>query len=402
MKASILILLVFCVTESFAIRYEFGQNVTISQPINEDLYVGGGNVIINAPIRGDLIAAGGTVTVNDSVTNDILLAGGTVILNGYVGDDIRCAGGTIQVLKRVKGDLVIAGGTVTLERGSIVAGSLLATGGTTALRGQVDRNAEVTFGTLTFTGTVGGDIICRGDKATLNGQVGGTSRLAANTLSVGPLARFEGDVRYWNESGEVAFGQSINGHKTIFDNSLALESQRGRGPFATTASVLTTLWYLGMALLMIYLIQYIFSGTLYKAGITATVNTLPAVGAGFLFLIAVPAAAALAFATLIGVPVGLVLTFAYILVMLLAPVITALVAANALMYRAAQPAWSTTRMVFTAFGMFILLQVLLMVPFLGWLLLLISVSLAFGAVLLNIRWHRPGHSAEQPTLAATA
>jgi len=382
MKATTLFFWLLGLTNAFALHYEFGQNVTISQPVNGNLYVTGGTIIINAPIRGDLIALGGTITINDSVTNDVLLAGGTVVLNGYVGDDIRCAGGSIQLLRSVAGDAVLAGGTLTIDRNSNIGGGLLSVGGTTTLNGQVGQEAMIAFGNLRFEGTVNGDLTCRGGDATLNGRANGRSVLTVDELVIGPKAHFGLDVRYWNRMGTVAFGNSVQGHKVLFDSSLAPDNGRNGSQFA----ILGVLWYLGMALLMIFLIQYLFSRSMKEAGQLAATNTLQSGLIGLLFFIVVPVIAVAAYVSVIGVAIGIILTFGYIAAMLLAPVITAVVLANMLQPHQVNRSWNTGRLVFTALGVFIGLQVIWIVPIIGWLLLTLFISVAFGAILLTIQW----------------
>ena len=88
--------------QAFSFRLEYGNNVVITRPVYEDLYISAGSVTINAPVFGDLICTGGTVNINDSVSDDIIVAGGTVTFNGYVGDDVRCAGGRLYVQKKYR------------------------------------------------------------------------------------------------------------------------------------------------------------------------------------------------------------------------------------------------------------------------------------------------------------
>lgn len=57
------------ITEALA-QLKSGNNVIISDEIDQDLYVAGRTVTVNAPVHGDLIAAGGTVTVTDTITQD--------------------------------------------------------------------------------------------------------------------------------------------------------------------------------------------------------------------------------------------------------------------------------------------------------------------------------------------
>jgi cytoskeletal protein CcmA (bactofilin family) len=373
---------------AFAFRIEYGNNVIISQPVYEDLYLAGGNITINAPIHGDLIIAGGTIIINDTITNDILLAGGNVTFNGFVGDDIRCAGGNIHISKNVVGDVVIAGGEVTIDE-RVMIGGLIASGGNITIDGNVMGEVKGAFGNLILTGSVEKDIDCRGGKITINGTVSGKSVLAARNIFIERNAVFNGDVRYWNKQGSLDFKQSLRTGKAIYDPSLRIRT--GQWYYLGAATVIGLLWYLGMALLMILLVQYLFSATMKKAANTVFDDTLKSLGYGFLFFIAVPIAAVIAFVTVIGVPVGLLLTFSYVALILLATVITSVVAASWFNNRNNYK-WGYWRMAFAAFGIFILLKLVSLAPFVGWLISILSACIAFGSILLNINWKRPQKS----------
>jgi hypothetical protein len=367
-----------------AFRIEYGNNVIIRQPVFEDLYIAGGSITINAPIHGDLIIAGGTIIINDTVTNDILLAGGNVTFNGFVGDDIRCAGGNIHISKNVVGDVVVAGGEVTIDE-TVMIGGLIASGGNITIDGNVTGEVKGAFGNLILNGSVVKDIDCRGGKITINGIIGGKSVLAARNIIIERNAVFNGDVRYWNKQGSLNFKQSLKTGKATYDPSLRIRT--GQWYYLGATSVLGLFWYLGMALLMILIIQYLFSSVMKKAANTVFDDTLKSLGYGFLFFIAVPIAAVIAFVTVIGVPVGLLLTFSYVALILLATVITSVVAANWFNNRNNYK-WNYWRMVFAAFGIFILFKMIFILPFAGWLITIVLVCIAFGSILLNINWKR--------------
>jgi hypothetical protein len=362
----------------------YGNNVVISQPVYEDLYVAGGNITINASIHGDLIIAGGTVIINDTITNDILLAGGNVTFNGFVGDDIRCAGGNIHISKNVIGDVVIAGGEVAIDKG-VTIGGLITAGGNITIDGDVNGEIKGGFGNLMLNGNVAKDIDCRGGKITVNGTVGGKSILAARDIVIGNNAAFNGDVRYWNKTGTVDFKQSLKNGKATYDPSLRIKS--GRWYYMGSATILGLLWYLGMALVMILIIQYLFSATMKKAADTFFNSTLKSLGLGFLYFIVVPVAAIVAMVTIIGLPAGLLLLFGYFILILLAISITSVVMANWFNNRNNYK-WNFWRMAFAAFGIFIVLRLTSMIPFAGWLILIVTVCIAFGAILLNVNWKR--------------
>ncbi|MDN3654231.1 hypothetical protein QWZ08_01260 [Ferruginibacter paludis] len=367
-----------------AFRIEFGNNTTISQPVHDDLYIAGGTVTINAPIYGDLIIAGGTIIINDTVTNDILLAGGNVTFNGFAGDDIRCAGGNIRISKNVTGDVVLAGGSVIIDRG-ITIGGLLATGGKAAMDGNVNGELRGAFGELTLNGNIMKGLNCTVDKLTINGNVAGNAVLAARDIVIGNAANFNGDVRYWNKAGSLDFKQSVKNGKATYDPSLRI--QNSEWYYLGAASVLGLLWYLGMALLMIMIVQYLFAATIRKAADTIFASSIKSLGYGFLFFIATPVAAVIAFLTIVGVPVGLLLFFVYITLLLLATVIISVVGANWFNNRNNHQ-WSYWRLVFAAFGLFIILKIVQAAPFVGWLLIFVMACISFGGILLNLNWKR--------------
>lgn len=365
-----------------AFRVEYGNNIVITQPVFENLYIAGGNVTINAPVHGDLIIAGGTIVINDTVFKDILLAGGRAFLNGFVGDDIRCAGGEIHVSKNVTGDVVVAGGRVFIDKG-VTIGSLLASGGSIIMDGNVNGEVKGAFGELLINGNISKDVDCRGGKITINGRIDGQSVLAAREIIIGDDAVFENDIRYWNRKGKLDFKQNIKNGNAIYDPSLRIRN--GEWYYLGAATLLGLLWYLGMVFLMILIIQYLFANTLKKAGDTVFNKSLKSLGFGFLFIIGLPVAAVVSFITLIGVPVGFLLVFFYILLILLSSAITSIVAANWVNNRNNYD-WNFWHIAFAAFGIFIVLKLLSSAPLVGWLAMILLTSISFGAILLSVNW----------------
>ena len=371
--------------QAWSFRIVYGNNVVISQPVHDDLYVTGGSITIDAPVYGDLVCAGGTININDSVSNDIIVAGGTVTFDGYVGDDIRCAGGQLFVQKSIGGDLVIAGGRVTVSRDVVIGGGLLIGSGDITINGTINNSIKAGFGSMVFNGRAEKDIDVRGGDLEMNGTVMGKSVIAAGKIIIGNNALFKNDVRYWSSRGRLDFGQSIKNWKATYDASLKIETSHWY--YLGGASFFAFLWYIGMALLMIAFIQYLFNTTIQKAADTVFNSTLKSLGFGFLFFIAVPVAAVIAFITIIGVPLGLMLVFNYIILILLATVITSVVAAHWLNNRFNYD-WGYWRIVFVALGAFITLKLVALLPFLGWLIVMLAVCMAFGAILQNINWKR--------------
>ncbi len=363
-----------------------GDNVVIDEPVDYDLYVAGGVVTINAPVRGDLIVAGGTVIVNDTVTQDILAAGGNVSLNGFVADDIRCAGGTIELNGSVRGDFLVTGGEIKVSNNAIVFGNILGSGGEVTIDGNVKGNIRSASGAFTLNGTAEKELEAKGDKIVINGQVVGRTVMAANTIELGTDAQFDGKVSYWNKSGSLDFGNSLRGGNAVYDSSLEIDS--GKWHYLGFVSFVMALWYLGTALVMILLIQYLFSMTLRNAAKTVRDTSLKSLGLGFLFLVGAPIAIVIVFITVIGIPVSILLLVAYITLLLLATVIVALLISNWINNTFYQSSWGNGRIVLAAFGIFIFLKLASLTPVIGPLIMLLLVCMAFGGILLNVKWRR--------------
>ncbi len=364
---------------------ELDKDIIITQAVYENVYSAGNNLTINAPIHADLIIGGSTININDTIDNDILLAGGNVIFNGYVGGDVRCAGGTFHIKKDIKGDLVITGGTVIIDKDVNIGGNILVSGGELTLNGTAKGSIRGALGKFTLNGTVDKNLNCQGGNIIINGTVIGKSVLSAADITIGNEAKILDDVRYWTPKGTLDFKQALKNGKATFDETLKIDT--GRWYYIGFASFLAVIWYLGMAVLMIFLTQYFFSNTMKKASDNVFTESIGSLGYGFLFALGVPAVMIVLFITIIGIPIALILLFAYIAIMALGTVITAVVATNWLnTYNKSN--WTITQMVLVAMGVFIVLKLLSLTFVFGPLIMSIAALIAFGAILKTINWRK--------------
>jgi cytoskeletal protein CcmA (bactofilin family) len=364
---------------------KYGNTVTIGAPVYEDLYAAGSRITVNAPIHGDMLAAGAYITINDSISNDIQIAGGEVTVNGYAGDDIRGVAGRLYIQRQVAGDLVITGGNVLIARTAVITGNVIISGGSLTMDGSVKGNVKAAGGTVRINGTVEKALDCRGEDIAVNGLVKGPAVLAAQTIDIGDRAAFMNGVRYWKKRGTIDFGSSIRGGKAVIDKTLEMEAPRWH--YLGFASFMVFVWYLGPVFVFILLIQYLFGSTMQKAGSALTHHVARSVGYGLLFLIIVPLCVIAAFFSVIGVPLGILLTIGYIILILMGATITAVVLANWINSGYAKK-WKMWRLVWTALAIFVILKLISLTPVVGWLVMLLAVCLAFGAIITSIRWQK--------------
>lgn len=365
----------------FALRFESGDNIRISQPVNEDIYVFGGTIYIDAPVNGDIWCAGGTVTVNDTVTGDFVAAGGNVFLRGVVLDDVRCAGGTLTISGNIAGDLLIAGGTITIDPAAVIGGSMVVSGGEITVDGTVRGMFKSAAGKVTFNGTVEKDFEFNGGDLYLNGTINGASVLVAHQIDVGGKAALYGNVRYWTERGEVIFGSALrSGAAADFDTSLRTRFERPDFKYLGFASFMAVLWYLMASFILIWLGQWLFGRVFRNAAGTAQAEPVRSLGYGFLYFAVVPVAIVVLFITVVGIPVGLIVLLFYGMLFALANIITALVGAHWIDTRRSFN-WRPIQIMLVALGLLVILKLLVAIPFLGWIIKVSAVFIAFGAML---------------------
>lgn len=380
-----MLLLLTIVNSTKAFRLQSGSNVVISKPVFENLYVTGGTVTINAPVYGDLVVAGGNITINDTVKNDLLLAGGTVVINGYVGDDIRSVGGRVYIGKGVGGELIVSGGKIETGTESFVTRGIVLAGGDMLINGRIKGNITAFGGTIALYGVAEKAVDIRGGEIVINGIVFGESILAAQNIMIGTNASLNNNVRYWNRKGALDFGRSLKNGNAVYDASLKVNT--GDWYLLGFAGIVGLTWYLGTALLMIGIVQYLFSLNMRKAANTVFYTPGKSFGYGLLFFVGTPVSMILLMVTVIGIPVAFILLFAYITLILLSTVITSVVASNWINNRY-QHNWNYKHLALTAFGLFILLKIVSSTPFFGPVVMLTLVCISFGAILLNINWKR--------------
>ncbi len=367
---------------AYGIRIEYGDNILIDKPVYEDLYLFGNNITVNAPVYGDIVCAGGTIFFMDTIDQDLLVAGGKVTINGYVSDDIRCIGGELLLNNTINGDLIIGGGKITINKSATIAGALIMTGGDMVFEGQVNENARIYAGQCLFNGRAARDFEFKGESLKFNGIVDGKSIISAQTLVLGELAVFNNQVRYYVSGAKVNFDKALKNGSADFDASLKFNEDKWY--FLGGVSIFTLIWYIGVAILLILILQYVFGRQISIAAHGINDSVWKSLGAGLLFIIGIPVLVILTMVTIIGVPLGLIVGINYLVIILIASIISSLVYGHWLAHRI-NVEITYKNLVLISMGVFIFIKLISITKGIGWLLNLILISIAFGSILLHIR-----------------
>ncbi len=331
-----------------------GETISVdaSQVLTGDFYGLAGIVTISGEAREDAYVAGGTVTVNAPVAGDLTVAGGSVQVHGVVGDDVRVVGGDVTIAESVKGDVVMVGGLLTILSTATVEGDVIFLGGEAVLEGNVN-----------------GSVHGKAERARINGKVGGDITITTGTLlTLGDNADVEGGITYESRNDLVRAQDARVGGDIRKVGMLPV----AEGNLLRT--YLTGVIILAFAVFSVYFIaRSRFTSLVHAAVENPGLSGL--VGLGILFM--TPFTASVFLVSIIGSLLGAVILAAYLLVVMLAVVLSG--AVLGFLARRALLKKSEITLGGTLFGT-ALFAALGLVPYVGGLLVLASVSVTLGAL----------------------
>ena len=367
-------------------QFKSGEDVTISTPQSDDVYLAGKDISIDAMVRGDVVAAGSYITINDSIAQDLIVTGGEIIVKGYVADDIRMAGGKLTIDSEVGDDVIVAGGELTITKDAVIKGNLISVGGKARIKGVIIGMLKAQAGELKMDGIVEGDAMLRAEELAINGKIYGTSEIAAKELEIGENARFYKDVTYWTEDGEIDFENSLVNATAKLDETLMGEQGEIPWKFFGIAAFGFWIFYVLSAFLVILLLNYFFKPLFVEAVSYIKEDLLRSFGYGLIYLFGLPLLIAFTFMLIIGIPISLFLLSFYLFSVLFGHLVGALLLTYYLEKRNGRP-WGYWRSSFIAIGLAIVIRLLTFIPFLGFLIAFLVMALAYGLLAYTL-WQR--------------
>lgn len=326
---------------------------------HHNLYTAGGNVSVNSVITGDLVAAGGMVSVDGSVEDDAMVAGGTLYLNGSIGGNARVAGGNVTVASPIAGDLVIAGGNVTLSEKASIGGDLVIGGGNVIVNAPVRGSVRASGGNITINSRVEREV-----KVT-----------ATQKMTFGPRAEVLGAVSY-RAPREAVIDQAARLSAVEFN-------QLEKRDFGRHFAAILTIGFL------IKLLAWIIAGLLLmkirKQAVHAIVESVEKtpwrnLGYGLVSFIIIPIVLLLVFVTVVGYYAGIIASLWYVLMLVVANLVSSIVAGALILRWLNRPGESAPAWQVVVIGV-VALSVVKFIPILGWIVCGILLLMVLGAIM---------------------
>jgi hypothetical protein len=164
-----------------AATFHSDENVTLTEPTQDDIFVSGKAIQITAPVNGELFAAGKTVTISSPAKRSVLAGGDTVSIEGS-GYNVFVAGNSIILKGTIEHDVYAFGQSLTLDGNTHIKGSLHFSGGDLILKGKIDGNIDFSAAKAEIDATIGGNV--KADASTLvfsDAIIGGNLTYTADT-----------------------------------------------------------------------------------------------------------------------------------------------------------------------------------------------------------------------------
>lgn len=299
----------------------------------------GDQVHVDSPIEDDIFATGGTIDINAPV-DGVVIVGGNININAPVNGDVFVAGGQISVNSDVKGKIVVAGGKIDIKGN---AKNVVIAGGNVNIHSTViiGRDAVISGGSVNNAGRVNGNLTVRAEKFQNTGSAGSVDFIKSES------------------------SQSFQGAISIF-------------------RILITLGFLILGIILLKLFPVQFS----KVEEEIRESTLLKTVFGFVLIIIAAVVIILAAVTVIGLPVAVIMAMLFIIALMLSTIFVSFPVGKKILDQFKFKISDTWIFVVG----FIILSILFRIPYVGWLIQIVAISLGFGGVYFALRGIRKGKS----------
>jgi cytoskeletal protein CcmA (bactofilin family) len=359
-----ILLALFNFDTCFATEFKAGGNLSFSDTltIHDDLIIAGNEIISDGNIEGDLISASSRLVQNGMVEGNLMACAKDLDISGQVNNSVRIFAQSIKINGKINRNLIAFCSTLNIKPDAEIGGDVTAFCGEFTLDGKIGKGLRGSVGTLIISGIVNGDVSVKADEITLM-----------------PTAKILGDFKYKSKNqAKIESGAQVTG-QTLWTKELKKE-KKAKSIFTAKSLIIETLFLLALMITGIVL-TLIFKKKAYQAKRAVTAAFLKSLGWGLVFIICIPIAIIFLIVTILGIPIAIISLFAYAVLIYIAkiPVATAL---GEKIIKALGKQGEPSLIPSMLLG-FIILTVLLNIPYLEWLIYFVVLFTGFGAILTS-------------------
>lgn len=341
--------------------------------VDGNFYAIGGMVEIQGTVNSDLIILGGQATIKGLIKGDILALGGNLRIDGEVDGNIRAVAGQIEINGKIGKNVMVAGGNLLITDGSEINGNLTFAVGNVKIDGKIFGKVDGAGGNLVFNNEVLNDV-------NLNAGNDGVIILM-------PKTNFAKDFYYKaSQKAEINEGAKING-QTYFEQFAGFGKKRNVANYLFGKIIgLFSLIIIGLVLIAL------MQKKIHQVAEYMQSRPWPALGWGSIYLIIIPIFTILLMITVIGLPLGLICLTIYFIILYVSQIFIGLIIGK---YFLDYFKLKSTPTIILVTGL-VIWTILVALPYVGWLIKLLGLLWALGAILEIIKSSIKPKSGELP------
>lgn len=339
-----------------ALEVRGGNEVYVSEKINDDLFMGGIDGKFDGELRGDIIAAGWDITIDGIVDGNVNACGYMVKVGGNIYRSVRMAGYKLTVDGQIGNNLMMAGAFARVSRTC-----------------EVGNDVNISAGVVNINGTILGDLDVKADEVVISGTIDKNVSITCTKLTIDRSAVIIGDLVYSSpEKARIAHGAQIDG-----DRKWKKKTTADTSPFYSILKSL--ILFVGAFITGLLLFGYCRTSASSVKSVIA--GDLPrAFGFGLVAFIVVPIVLLFLLATVVGIPVSIVGLLIYTVLFYTSKLFVATAIGDKVMQII-----SSSEPKSYALSLFIglvILTILFNIPYIGWVFYLATVVTGLGAIMI--------------------
>ena len=352
----------------------------LSGNYTQEQFLAGEHVeVSNANVADDIFAAGQEVKFDTVSANHVIAAGGTLWLTNVTADNLILAGWQMELSGTVKDDVIAAACPVCPVGGVVRLTNSM----------QVGDQAHLVGREVRIAGKVGGNLYAVAQRFELSGTVAGDTHAEAKHIILKRGARIDGNLRWAGPNApELEEGAVVAGKIVEVEPIIPFEKEGPEHPvwWYVVMGIIAVIGILLAFVLLGAVLQWAVPALLANAAATARTTMWASLGRGLAVALLGPAVVALLMASVIGIPIGMITSAALFLLFVLGYVAISYCIGLYLRGRSGQNnvvMGAGSRILTTALGMIVMFVVAL-VPFVGWVVDFLAVLAGVGAVVSEI------------------
>lgn len=331
--------------------------VAKDQVVEGTAYLGGDTIVVAGSVKGDVFCAGRDITISGVIEGDVLCGAQNITIDGIVKGDVRVAGAKIFIKGTVEGSATLTGMDITTDSASMIGG-----------------DATIMGTQIGLYGAVGRDAMLGADRVALHGQIGRNVDGGMTRLSVSDEVKIGGNLTYASDNEAIVPEGAVVG-KVQRSEAWGSSSKQNVADNLIMGSLLMIASFMVVTVLLALVVpRYVHR----VSDINGPLGFVKMFLVGLVAFVLAPIAILVLSMTIVGLYAALVVGAAMLIMVLIGGSLVA--------YRVGRFMFADkyNAILGAAVGALVL-GVLGVIPYVGWVLILISIMTGVGMVVMGLK-----------------